>query len=145
MRQLAGQLRGKFPVDRAVGAGVVACPELAVNSVFIGAQNLRIFAGHPCGMGTGGGGEADLKTVVTRKCHKLVKTVKIPHIIVELKRCPGKDVQRYDIDMGQSEEAHIFLPDFFRPLLRIIVPTEEDFMDAVTLYHDESPFCENDV
>ena len=133
--QSGSQGRCIFAVGRAVGAGIVSAAEFTFQAIFVGPENIRIFAGHPGGMGTGGGGKTDLHAMFRDQFHNPVQLIKTVGILIRLQHCPAEDVQRDDVDVRQFQQAHIFLPGFFRPLFRIIVSSVEDLFYFIALNH----------
>ena len=125
VRVAAGQFRDeracKFPEGKAVRAVVVPVPELVPPALVIDATDFGVIFRHPGGEGCRGGCHHDIVIFAAEHLHNVVKLREIKRLLVRLKLGPGKYVDGGGIDAGLAEELHVLVPNFARPLIRIVV------------------------
>ena len=90
-------------------------------------------------MRSGGCRKAYLKSIVPYHFHNLIKLTEIIRFLRWLKRCPAKYIQRHNINIGFFQKTHIVSPDFFRPLLWIIIPAIYNFVHLIAKSHIYNP------
>ena len=82
--QCCGQGGGIFLVGGTVGTGIVPAAEFAFHAVFLHAQDVGMFSGHPGGMGACGSGETYLKSMGFYQFHDFVQFFEMIGVIIGL-------------------------------------------------------------
>ena len=131
--QVSCQCYRILAICRTVGAGIVSASKLTFHPVMLCSENIRITSCHPCRMYRSRSSQTHLQMIVFYHIHDLIQFGKIIRSLIRLQHCPAEDIQRNNINVCQLKQAHILFPDFFRPLLQVIIASITDFLNLLHL------------
>ena len=136
LRQPVRQFVGIVLEDRAVGAGVVPSAEFMAAALVVHPGDLRVLAHQPRGHSTRGGGQHNLDIRLGEHIDDFIQLRKVVFFFRGLQLGPGEHVHRGAVDPGQIKQPQVFLPDFFGPLLRVVIAAVQH--DVERMLHADS-------
>ena len=121
--------RYKLPVNSGSITVIHPHPVQISGTVRAHPQNLRIFFRQPRRSCPAGGCQYNLNPIFMQVVHYFIQPSKVPDTLLRLQRRPGKDAQRYRIDMCQLHQPYVLCQNIRsrKPLLRIIICTMDKF------------------
>ncbi|MNN46115.1 hypothetical protein D3C81_1604830 [compost metagenome] len=129
--ELAGQTCGIFAVGRRVRAGVMTSAKPTFSTLHVNAQHVRVFMGHPSRVCSRARCEAYMNSALVQAVDRFVQLREVIGFFVRLIQCPGKDVNRSNVDARQLKHPFVLFPNVRSPLLRIVVATIPDFRQFI--------------
>ena len=128
LRKLSRKAERIRPEHLARGADILTPSEFVPPSPRVRPVRLRIARAHPGGLCRRRRRENHLHPVRFRKIHDFVESAEIIDLLRGLQQRPGKHVHRQLRDMCLMKQPHILRPALLRPLLRVIISTEQNLM-----------------
>ena len=123
---LAAQVERVVKEDRAGGAPVLAGTGLADVAAVVDPEDLRVGLGHPHRRGCGAGGEIDGDAGLAELVDDAIEPIEVVHAFFGLKLGPGEDGYGDEVDAGLLHKLDVFVPDFLRPLVGVVVAAVPD-------------------
>ena len=111
----------KLLKHRRIRACIVALTEFVMSSLVIRSRYFRISFYHPCRKRACWSCKHDIIVLPAQHINDLIQFCKIIDFFWRLDLRPRKYIDRSTVDPGIFENAHIFFPDRFSPLVRVII------------------------
>ena len=145
--RMIGVALGEHPGDPGTGFAVRGCrdavgvPAAVQQSGAVRGhrQRVRVGKAEPGGWGCGRRRHGDADPTSVQPIKHPVKPVKSVFSRLRLNRCPRKNPETDQVDPGLSHQDDILVPDFFRPLLRVVVSTKTQSRNSPWPAHATSP------
>lgn len=132
--------RGGAVVTVAVADGA-ARAELVAGAVGGHRQRLGVLAVEPGGRRDGRGAEVGTDAVLVQQVEQSVQPAEVVRSPGGFEQRPGEDPDAHHRDTRLAHQPDVLVPDVFRPLLGVVVPTEGEPGEALGcgLRHGSSP------
>ena len=135
--QLFCQCFGIFLENRRIGACVMTLTKFMMTTFIVCSCYFRIFLIKPSRHSTCGSCQNDIIIFFAQHFHDFIQFIEIIFFFGRLDLRPGENIDGCTVDTRIFEIFHIFFPDFFGPLIRVIIPTVQNATKCA--FHNLSP------